>query len=192
MVLRALVALLTCLFLSLQAEADTFKKGFAGNGDCLKKKKFPFTCNGAVLSNSLSTDFNSTSFTGRAEGPTDTAIHTSAPIGDFSGCLWFEVDTAIARFQGPAGSATSFSYADGYCVYRGTSDNIVEFYVGSFSSSFSADYSPTDVWGTANGWQHLCYAHQASNRQYTVWHNAVQMQSGINASPASRPWSPDT
>lgn len=142
---------------------------------------------GAGLVNALSTDFNDAGFSSRIEGPTDTAVHTSAPIGDFSGCLWFEVDTAIGTFQGPVGSASSFALSNGYGIYRGASDTVIQFYVGAFGSAFTADFSPTNVWGTGNGWQHLCYAHDATNRQYTLWHNAVQMQSSTNASPVSRP-----
>lgn len=190
---RRIVTLLSCLLLfSPVAEADTFKK--STDTGCFKKaRKFPQgTCangsggnGGGALTNTTSTDFNDTGFNGRIEGPTDNAIH-GATLNDFSGCLWYEVDTAMARFQGPAGSATSFALNDGYGIYRGTSDTVVEFYVGTFSSSYSADYSPTDVWGTGNGWQHLCYSHDSTSRQYTVWHNAVQMQSLTNASPATR------
>lgn len=186
---RAIIALLIGLFLYVpHVEADTFKKGAPWSGPCNKHDKFGGGCaGGGALSNVTSTDFNTSSFNGRIEGPTDTAVHTSAPIGDFSGCLWFEVDSAMVRFQGPAGSATSFALSNGYGIYRGTSDTVVEFYVGAFGSSASFDYTPTNIWGAADGWHHLCYAHDATNRQYTVWHNAIQMQSGINASPVSRP-----
>lgn len=137
------------------------------------------------FTNATSTQFNPTSFNGRILGPTDTAIHTSAPIGDFSGSLWYQVESALGQFQGPVGSATSFAFADGYGIYRGTADTSIFFFVGSFSSGFSHVYG-SSRWAVGT-WYHLAYYFDATNRQYTVWSNGVQSQSGINAAPASRP-----
>lgn len=115
----------------------------------------------------------------RIEGPTDTTLHTSAPIGSFSVSLWYKLDALLGQFSGPCGSSPSFALSSGWGIYRNTSDDTVNFYVGSFSGSAWAS-TVTGIWGDTTTWHHLVAVFDATNRQGTLYWDGTKSQSSTN------------
>lgn len=108
----------------------------------------------------------------RIEGPTDTAIFTSSPIGDFSIVFWYEMDELMAQFHGPVGSATNSSFQNGWGIYRDSTDSEARIYIDAFNTSFH-QFTHTDMW-TVNGWHCLAFAFDATDRSVTAWVDGTQ------------------
>lgn len=211
MVIRALLfALLLCMpLLALGQGASNLggfniKKGPCGEGLKIAKDKCQIPLGGGsgvvgppapgagrggdgltLAGGTTSMDFPGQGNRSRCEGPTDTALGLTAPIGDVSVCLWYKVDTALSQFNGPFGSATNSSYLNGFGLYRDTSDSTVRMHVGQFNiSGFTATF--TNMWTVDGNWHHLCGTHDSVNRQVTIWFDGTASQSGVNATAVTR------